>query len=89
MVGFSISHMDVWLVIWRYEMATEQIEKVSYSIDEAIEATGIGRTLLFAEIKEGRLGAVKCGKRTLIPVQSLRDWVNSLPSALDVRGSKG
>lgn len=53
-------------------------ETLAYSIKAASKATNIGQTKIYEEIKLGRLKAVKFGKRTLIPAQSLRDWVSNL-----------
>ena len=56
-------------------------EPLSYSISEATKVAGVGRTCLYQEINEGRLRAVKRGRRTLILAQDLRAWLTSLPSA--------
>ena len=45
---------------------------LSYTIDGAMRATGIGRSKLYALIGEGKLARVKVGTRTLIPAASLR-----------------
>lgn len=42
---------------------------VAHSVEEAAKALGIGRTFVFQLIKEGKLKAVKIGRRTLIPVK--------------------
>jgi hypothetical protein len=42
---------------------------------------GVGRTTAYAEIKQGRLRARKCGKRTIITEDDGDDWLNSLPPA--------
>lgn len=39
------------------------------------------RPTLYKLIREGRIRAVKNGKRTLIPAQSLKDFAESLPRA--------
>lgn len=52
---------------------------VAYSIDAAAKASHTGRTALYAEIRAGRLRAIKMGKRTLITADDLREWLNSLP----------
>ena len=54
-------------------------DKLAFSPDEAAFRAGVGRTLIFAEIKEGRLIAHKAGARTLITVDALVDWIKSLP----------
>lgn len=53
---------------------------VAYSIDAAAKASHTGRTKLYAEIKAGRLRAIKLGKRTLVTAEALSEWLNSLPA---------
>ena len=55
-------------------------EPLAVTIPDACGMIGLGRTKLYAEIAAGRLEARKVGKRTLIPVASLRSWLSSLPS---------
>ena len=40
---------------------------------------GIGLTKLYAEIREGRIEALKFGNRTLITTQAQKDWLSALP----------
>jgi excisionase family DNA binding protein len=61
--------------------SAQTVQKVAYSIPEFSEITSICRTSVFAEIKAGRLRAVKCGKRTLIPAAALAAWLDSLSAA--------
>ncbi len=42
-----------------------------YSIPEAAELLGIGRTALYAELQAGRLRRIKIGRRVLIPARAL------------------
>lgn len=48
------------------------LHPLAYSVADAIRVSSIGKTRLYALIKEGRLEARKIGKRTLIPAASLR-----------------
>jgi excisionase family DNA binding protein len=57
-----------------------ETDKLAFSIREASKLLGIGRGTLYAAVNDGRLPAVKFGRRTLIPAKGLRDWLNSLPS---------
>lgn len=52
--------------------STTNLEPLAYSVADAIRVSSIGKTRLYALIKEGRLEARKVGKRTLIPAASLR-----------------
>ena len=41
----------------------------------------VGQTTAFKEIRDGRLKAVKVGRRTLIPHTASAEWLKSLPTA--------
>jgi len=45
--------------------------KIGYSIREAVAATSLGRTTLYARIADGTLRAVRVGGRTIIPAEAL------------------
>jgi excisionase family DNA binding protein len=47
-------------------MPLQAIEKISYGIDEAVKASGLGRTFLYERIASGELRSVKVGGRRLI-----------------------
>ena len=55
--------------------------KLAFTLAEAVTATGLGKTRLYEEIKEGRLKALKAGRRTLVPAASISAWLATLPSA--------
>ena len=59
-------------------------EKLAYSISEVVDLTGISRSKIYEEIRDGHLRAVKSGHRTLILCRDLEDWLTSLP---ETRGS--
>ena len=56
------------------------LDRIAYSPDEAAHRASVGRTLIFAEIKSGRLKAYKAGARTLITDEALKAWISSLPT---------
>jgi excisionase family DNA binding protein len=56
-----------------------QHEPLSVTVLEACRMVGIGRTRIFEEIAAGRIEARKYGRKTLIPVASLRAWLDALP----------
>jgi excisionase family DNA binding protein len=45
--------------------------RLAYTIDEACAAARVGRTTLYKAILKKQLRAVKWGRRTLIPAESL------------------
>jgi len=51
-------------------------EPLAYSVADACRVSSIGRTRLYALIKEGQLEVRKIGKRTLIPAASLRRLID-------------
>ena len=52
--------------------------RLYYSVLEAAEILGVGRTQVFACIKEGQLRKTKSGKRTLIHKDDLYDFSKRL-----------
>lgn len=55
--------------------------KLSVTIPEAVQLTGIGRSSLYTLFKEKKLTPRKSGKRTLILVEDLKRYVENLPAA--------
>ena len=49
------------------------------SVDAFCQRYEIGRTTAYAEIREGRLRARKCGKRTVIAADDADEWLGRLP----------
>lgn len=56
------------------------IEKLAYSIPEAVTVSGRSRTALYQAFKTGELIARKQGARTIILADDLRHWLESLPT---------
>ncbi len=48
--------------------------RVNWRVDDFCHAHGIGRTLVYEEIKRGELKIIKVGKRTLIPDSEAKAW---------------
>jgi excisionase family DNA binding protein len=48
---------------------------VTVSVDDAAQIIGIGRTSVYAKIKDGTLVAIKSGRRTLITSQSILNMI--------------
>ncbi len=47
------------------------IEPVTISVNTAARTLGIGRTSIYALLKEGRLDSIKIGRRTLLTTASI------------------
>lgn len=56
-------------------------DKLSFTIPEACQATGLGRTMIYRLIQEGKLRALKAGRRTLIAAHDLAALIDSLPTS--------
>lgn len=54
------------------------VAAVLYRVDEAAEALRLSRSQLYELIRSGRSRTVKCGRRRLVPVSALDEYVSSL-----------
>ena len=61
-------------------IAPVETDKLALSVREAGKLLGIGRGTIYTAVNEGKIPAVKFGKRTLIPTKGLQEWLNALPS---------
>jgi hypothetical protein len=52
---------------------------LAFSLAEVVQISGLGRTLLFGEIRDGRLVARKCGRRTVVLKDDLLVWLRAMP----------
>jgi excisionase family DNA binding protein len=57
-----------------------EVPRAALRVSEACSALAISRSKLYIELAAGRLHAVKCGRRTLIPVPSIKAWLDGLPA---------
>ena len=55
-------------------------EALAHSVDEAAEVAGLGRSVLYEEIRAERLIARKAKGRTLVLHQDLVDYLSNLPT---------
>jgi hypothetical protein len=53
----------------------------AFSVEDFARRHGIGRTLVYDEIREGRLVARKVRSRTLVTAEDARAWRENLPKA--------
>ena len=55
-----------------------------HSTDEACEVLGVGKTFLYALMKNNHLRAIKIGRLTKIPDSSIREFIENAPAYQEV-----
>jgi excisionase family DNA binding protein len=63
-------------------MNNTSLQREALSIAEAGAVAGLGRTKIYQAITEGKLAVRKCGRRTLVLREDLREFLSSLPRSL-------
>jgi excisionase family DNA binding protein len=58
-------------------------KRLALSPAEAARAAGVGRTTLYVALSSGELRSFRYGRRRLIRVESLNEWLRSLEAAHD------
>lgn len=53
-------------------------EKLLLSIPEVMEITGLGRSLIVEKLLRGEIASVKVGRRRLVPLTAIEDYVARL-----------
>lgn len=53
------------------------MEKLIVSVGEAKGLLSIGNTTLFALLRDGQLQRIKVGRKTLVTLQSIKDFVEA------------
>lgn len=51
------------------------LPRLAFSIAEAVEILGVGRTLLYEAIRNGDLKTIKVGRRRLIRPEAIAEWL--------------
>lgn len=57
------------------------VAPVAYDVGEAAVALRLSRSALYELIRSGQLRSVKSGRRRLVPVSALSDYLDSLDGA--------
>jgi excisionase family DNA binding protein len=60
---------------------TENVERLGVSIQEAAKMLGISKPHFYPLIREGKVRTVSIGKRIVVSVQSLRDFIDGKPES--------
>jgi excisionase family DNA binding protein len=50
-------------------------QRITLSVDEAITALGVGRTMMYELLGNGSIQSFKVGKKRLIRVSSIMEWI--------------
>jgi excisionase family DNA binding protein len=56
---------------------TSVVVPVAYRVDEAAEALRVSRDSIYELIRSGRLRTIKVGKRRLVPLVALTEYVTA------------
>jgi len=59
---------------------SEQVFPFALQVPDAVRISGLGRSSIYAAMKEGKLPYRKAGRRTLILVDDLRRFIEALPA---------
>ena len=59
------------------QMDVPGVDRLAHSIADALALVPVGRSLLYEEIRAGRLRTFKIGSRTLIADEDLKSWLSS------------
>jgi excisionase family DNA binding protein len=62
---------------------TESIPPIGVSISQAAKLLNIGKPLMYNLIKTGKIRATKLGKRVIVSVQSLREFIDGKKEPCD------
>jgi excisionase family DNA binding protein len=57
--------------------ARQPVERLAYTIEDAVVAAGVGRSTLYVAMAARELKSLKVGKRRLIEADELRRWLTS------------
>ena len=52
----------------------------NFTIPEIVETYRVSRSTVYQALKNGRLGAIKVGRRTLVSRDAAEQWMRSLPA---------
>jgi excisionase family DNA binding protein len=64
-----------------------RLSKLAYGLDEVAELTGLGKSTLYIEARQGRLKLAKVGKRSIVLAEDLTSFLSGLRAGLSARTS--
>lgn len=57
------------------------VEKVGYSVEETMQATGLGRSTVYELLGSGELESIKVGRRRIVPADAITQFMNAKRAA--------
>ena len=57
------------------------VEKVGYSVEETVQATGLGRSTVYELLGSGELESIKVGRRRIVPADAIAQFMNAKRAA--------
>ena len=66
-----------------------QTERIVYTVEEAAERLGVGRTLVYALVRSGDIESIAIGRLRRIPCDALDDFVGRLRALASSPGDSG
>jgi excisionase family DNA binding protein len=54
--------------------------RLAYTVNQAAQALGLSKSLIYDQLRSRRLGSVRVGKRRIITRQQIDTWLAGLPS---------
>jgi excisionase family DNA binding protein len=60
------------------QVITNLQNRLTYTIPQVVEQSNCSRSLLYTEMKAGRLRVLKVGRKTLITAAALQEWLRGL-----------
>lgn len=67
-------------------MSNATYDKLAYTVEAAIEATGLTRTRLYRAIADGTLKTFKAGRRRMVSAKALESFITELERQSEGRG---
>ncbi|QDP95084.1 helix-turn-helix domain-containing protein [Microlunatus elymi] len=60
------------------ETKDSRVSALAYRVEEAADAVGVSKSQIYELIRSGQLRTVKLGRRRLVPVQALADYIDGM-----------
>ena len=79
-ISVAVFSLEVEWPMPKLDLPAGPVERFAYSIEEVTKVTGLGRSYIYEEIRDGRLRIRKAGRRLLVLPDDLKAWLASLPA---------